>query len=77
MMKLNESLIGFKRDDNYLSGFGCDAKWVGNTLDEILFEMEERDIKIPKELLELKQYLRHKGNTRLEDGDFSLWEQEK
>jgi len=75
-MKLTKQLIGLRRDDTYLSGYGCDAKNVGNMLDEILDEMEEQKIKILPELLELKQYLRFKGNSKLENGDSSLWEGE-
>ena len=73
-MKLSEKRIGLCNDDSYGSGFGCDAKEVGNMLDDILDEMEEQDIKILPELLELKQHLRFKGNTRRENGDKSLWE---
>ena len=59
------------------SGFKVDAKWVGNALDEIIEEdtlIDERlDEPCVKKLIELKNYLRFKGNSRREDGDLSLW----
>lgn len=74
-MKLSERFIGFKADPNYKSGFGCDAKWVGTMLDDIFKEMEEKNIKILPELMELKQYLRHKGSAKLDVLDRTLWEE--
>jgi len=73
-MKLSEKQIGFCVDANYGSGFGCDAKEVGNILDDILEEMNEQGMVVPVELQELKQYLRHKGNAKIDSGDKSLWD---
>ena len=56
------------------SGFKVDAKWVGTALDEILDEPEMQNQCISPKLIELKNYLRFKGNSKREDGDFSLWE---
>ena len=72
-MKLSRKAIQLTLDNNYKSGFGCDAKWVGTMLDEIIGDMGDKKIKILPELLELKQHLRHKGNSRLDNGDGSLW----
>jgi hypothetical protein len=54
-------------------GFWVDAKQVGNALDEIFSVMEARGIEIIPELMELKQYLRFKGNSLREHGDFRYW----
>ena len=56
------------------SGFKVDAKWVGTAIDEILDEPEMQNQHISPRLIELKNYLRFKGNSRREDGDFSLWD---
>jgi len=72
--KMNKKLIIVERDEKYPAGYGVDAKNVGNALDEILDEMEEKKIRILPKLMELKQYLRFKGNSKRENGDTSLWE---
>jgi hypothetical protein len=69
--KLDEKAIQLRHDENYKSGYGCDAKWVGNILDEILFEMEEKKMEVPRVLVELKQHLRFKGNDN--PSDLRLW----
>jgi predicted RNase H-like nuclease (RuvC/YqgF family) len=51
-----------------------DGKCVGNSLDEILFAMEEQEMTVPAELMELKQWLRFKGNSARENGDASMWD---
>ena len=49
-------------------------KRVGNVLDEILFEMQEQRLVVPDELMELKQWLRQKGNSDREQGNFKeMW----
>lgn len=73
-MKLSQKRIQRKLDKNYGSGFGCDAKEVGNMLDEILEEMIDNERIVPLALEELKQYLRHKGNAKIDSGDKSLWD---
>ena len=50
------------------------GKCVGNVLDLIIDEMEEQEYKVPVELIELKQWLRFKGNSKRENGDESLWD---
>jgi hypothetical protein len=50
------------------------GKDIGNSLDKILFTMEQRKMQVPAELMELKQWLRFKGNSQREQGDDSLWE---
>lgn len=66
-------MIFLEQDDKFKSGYGVDAKWVGNALDDILFYMDEHNIRIIPELQELKQFLRFKGNSRREQGDFRYW----
>ena len=68
-------LIVVMADSNYPSGFGVDAKNVGNALDDILSKMEEYEIEILPDLIELKQYLRLKGNSKREQHDLSLWKE--
>jgi len=48
-------------------------KRIGNVLDDILFAMEEKKMCVPAELMELKQWLRGKGNSFRENGDFRYW----
>jgi hypothetical protein len=59
------------------SGYICDAKWTGTALDEIIWEMEVQGYDVPLELVELKNYLRFKGNSHREEGDYSLWEEDE
>lgn len=73
-MKLPYNFLRIVECDKTVTGFAIDAKWVGNALDEIISEMEEKGIDIPLELLELKQHCRCKGNSRIEYGDTSLWD---
>ena len=70
---MNEKFIVVESDNKYPSGYGVDSKNVGNALDEIFDEMDRKKIKIIPKLMELKQYLRFKGNSRREQGDLSLW----
>lgn len=69
--KLDEKAIQLKEDNNFKTGLGCDAKWVGNILDDILFEMKLKQILFPEVLMELKQHLRFKGNDNT--SNFKLW----
>jgi len=72
-MKLDEKALQLKHDKKYKSQFGCDAKWVGRMLGEIITDMVEKNIKVTPELLELQQFLRVKGNTRISNRNRSLW----
>ena len=58
------------------SGFKVDAKWVDTALDDII-EEDMKSIIVPPKLIELRDYLRFKGNSRREDGDMRLWEYKK
>lgn len=49
-------------------------KRIGGQLEKILTAMDEKGFEIPAELLELQLWLRFKGNSQREKGDFSMWE---
>ena len=42
-------------------------------MDDILFYMEEHNIRVIPELQELKQFLRCKGNSLREQGNLKYW----
>lgn len=72
--------LGIRLDANELATHGQTTsvmqvhKGVGNLLDHILYEMEDQDLVVPDELKELKQWLRYKGNSDREQGNYELWE---
>jgi hypothetical protein len=69
-MKLNAEELSFHPTDDPM----LVQKRIGSVLEQILYEMEENGLVVPRELWELKQWLRFKGNSRREQGDYSLWE---
>lgn len=67
--------LGIKLDDSEINWVGMqELKCVGNVLDHIIFEMEEKDLIVPEELIEFKQWCRFKGNSKRENGDNSMWD---
>lgn len=67
--------LGIKLDAEMIKCVGMhEGKCIGNLLDDIIFEMEEKDLEVPAELMELKQWLRGKGNSFREQGDLRYWE---
>ena len=74
--EINSRYIDVIPDNTMAGGFKTNAKWVGNALDEIISEMIGKHQKVPIKLIELKQFLRFKGNSMREKGDLRLWESE-
>lgn len=72
---MDANMIEVTKDDTKecRSGFKVDAKWVGDAIDEILCEEKMQNQYISPRLIELKNYLRFKGNSLRELDDMSLW----
>lgn len=68
-IKLDTEMLNFTEKNDVM----LVEKRIGNVLDNILFSMEEQDFEVPAELIELTQWLRGKGNSLREQGDFRYW----
>ena len=70
-IKLDKEMLNFKEKKDDVTII---KKRIGNVLDDILYAMEELGWEVPAELMELKQWLRGKGNSLREQGDLRYWQ---